>query len=164
MNGLGALQRHQLPHPPCKNPGSATVVFTCSVRRCELRVCTRCWWRWTTATVTVRQQVATVRRRRRRHGTRPPRQSPQRPPRPVAPRSTEPPPSSTTYSTNCSAKPTAVPEPCELSPTSAGGAFRDGSWPKYLGGHGPFPCFTSPSSSVPLPFSFPPLPLPPPSP
>ena len=26
MKGLGALQRHQLPHPPCKNPGSATVV------------------------------------------------------------------------------------------------------------------------------------------
>ena len=25
MKGLGALQRHQLPHPPCKNPGSATV-------------------------------------------------------------------------------------------------------------------------------------------
>ena len=24
MKGLGALQRHQLPHPPCKNPGSAT--------------------------------------------------------------------------------------------------------------------------------------------
>ena len=23
MKGLGALQRHQLPHPPCKNPGSA---------------------------------------------------------------------------------------------------------------------------------------------
>ena len=27
MKGLGALQRHQLPHPPCKNPGSATVCF-----------------------------------------------------------------------------------------------------------------------------------------
>ena len=27
MKGLGALQRHQLPHPPCKNPGSATVKF-----------------------------------------------------------------------------------------------------------------------------------------
>jgi len=25
MKGLGALQRNQLPHPPCKNPGSATV-------------------------------------------------------------------------------------------------------------------------------------------
>jgi len=25
MKGLGALQTHQLPHPPCKNPGSATV-------------------------------------------------------------------------------------------------------------------------------------------
>ena len=25
MKVLGALQRHQLPHPPCKNPGSATV-------------------------------------------------------------------------------------------------------------------------------------------
>jgi len=24
MKGLGALQRNQLPHPPCKNPGSAT--------------------------------------------------------------------------------------------------------------------------------------------
>jgi len=24
IKGLGALQRHQLPHPPCKNPGSAT--------------------------------------------------------------------------------------------------------------------------------------------
>jgi len=24
MKGLGALQRHQLPHPPYKNPGSAT--------------------------------------------------------------------------------------------------------------------------------------------
>ena len=24
MKGLGAPQRHQLPHPPCKNPGSAT--------------------------------------------------------------------------------------------------------------------------------------------
>jgi len=24
MKGLGALQRHQLPQPPCKNPGSAT--------------------------------------------------------------------------------------------------------------------------------------------
>jgi len=24
MKGLGALQRHQLLHPPCKNPGSAT--------------------------------------------------------------------------------------------------------------------------------------------
>ena len=24
MKGLGALQRHQLPHPTCKNPGSAT--------------------------------------------------------------------------------------------------------------------------------------------
>jgi len=24
MKGLGALQKHQLPHPPCKNPGSAT--------------------------------------------------------------------------------------------------------------------------------------------
>ena len=24
MKGLGALQRHQLPHHPCKNPGSAT--------------------------------------------------------------------------------------------------------------------------------------------
>jgi len=24
MKGLGALQRHLLPHPPCKNPGSAT--------------------------------------------------------------------------------------------------------------------------------------------
>ena len=24
MKGFGALQRHQLPHPPCKNPGSAT--------------------------------------------------------------------------------------------------------------------------------------------
>ena len=24
MKGLGALQRHQLPHPACKNPGSAT--------------------------------------------------------------------------------------------------------------------------------------------
>jgi len=24
MKGLGALQRHQLPPPPCKNPGSAT--------------------------------------------------------------------------------------------------------------------------------------------
>ena len=27
MKGLGALQRHQLPHPPCKNPGSATANF-----------------------------------------------------------------------------------------------------------------------------------------
>ena len=27
INGLGALQRHQLPHPPCKNPGSATDRF-----------------------------------------------------------------------------------------------------------------------------------------
>jgi len=27
MKGLGALQRHQLPHPPCKNPGSATVYY-----------------------------------------------------------------------------------------------------------------------------------------
>ena len=26
MKGLGALQRHQLPHPPCKNPESATGV------------------------------------------------------------------------------------------------------------------------------------------
>ena len=24
MKGLRALQRHQLPHPPCKNPASAT--------------------------------------------------------------------------------------------------------------------------------------------
>jgi len=24
MKGLEVLQRHQLPHPPCKNPGSAT--------------------------------------------------------------------------------------------------------------------------------------------
>ena len=26
MKGLGALQRHQLPHPPCRNPGSATEI------------------------------------------------------------------------------------------------------------------------------------------
>ena len=26
MKGLGALQRHQLPHPPCKNRGSATAL------------------------------------------------------------------------------------------------------------------------------------------
>ena len=24
MKGIGAFQRHQLPHPPCKNPASAT--------------------------------------------------------------------------------------------------------------------------------------------
>ena len=30
MRGLGALQRHQLPHLPCKNPGSATV-YDCFV-------------------------------------------------------------------------------------------------------------------------------------
>ena len=29
MKGLGALQRHQLPHPPCKNPGSATDSIVC---------------------------------------------------------------------------------------------------------------------------------------
>jgi len=29
MKGLGALQRHQLPHPPCKNPGSATANTGC---------------------------------------------------------------------------------------------------------------------------------------
>jgi len=27
MKGLGALQTHQLPHPPCKNPGSATAAL-----------------------------------------------------------------------------------------------------------------------------------------
>ena len=32
MKGLGALQRHQLPPPPCKNPGSATA-FTLYCRR-----------------------------------------------------------------------------------------------------------------------------------
>jgi len=31
MKGLGALQGHQLPHPPCKNPGSATVNLCCFV-------------------------------------------------------------------------------------------------------------------------------------
>ena len=31
MKGLGALQGHQLPHPPCKNPGSATVNLSCFV-------------------------------------------------------------------------------------------------------------------------------------
>ena len=34
MKGLGALQTHQLPHPPCKNPGSATgpsdCIYKCS--------------------------------------------------------------------------------------------------------------------------------------
>ena len=35
MNGLGALQRHQLPHPPCKNPGSATASTHCG--RCSRR-------------------------------------------------------------------------------------------------------------------------------
>ena len=29
MKGLGALQRHPLPHPPCKNPGSATAHAVC---------------------------------------------------------------------------------------------------------------------------------------
>ena len=27
MKGIGAFQRHQLPHPPCKNPASATAIF-----------------------------------------------------------------------------------------------------------------------------------------
>jgi len=27
MKGIGAFQRHQLPHPPCKNPASATDRF-----------------------------------------------------------------------------------------------------------------------------------------
>ena len=35
MKGLVALQRHQLPHPPCKNPGSATVyALYCSGESC----------------------------------------------------------------------------------------------------------------------------------
>ena len=34
MKGLGALQRHQLPHPPCKNPGSATAPLPAEVPRC----------------------------------------------------------------------------------------------------------------------------------
>ena len=33
MKGLGALQRHQLPHPPCKNPGSATAGEPCRDER-----------------------------------------------------------------------------------------------------------------------------------
>ena len=28
MKGLGALQKHQLPHLPCKNPGSATDMYS----------------------------------------------------------------------------------------------------------------------------------------
>ena len=31
MKGLGALQRHQMPHPPCKNPKSATAGQSVSV-------------------------------------------------------------------------------------------------------------------------------------
>jgi len=28
MKGIGALQRHQLPQPPCKNPASATETYS----------------------------------------------------------------------------------------------------------------------------------------
>ena len=41
MKGLGALQRNQLPHPPCKNPGSATVCCRGRQRTTNRRVSSR---------------------------------------------------------------------------------------------------------------------------
>ena len=41
--GTPNFQRHQLPHPPCKNPGSATGTEYPSYSPLRLRPCQACW-------------------------------------------------------------------------------------------------------------------------
>ena len=43
MKGIGAFQRHQLPHPPCKNPASATGARAGAGRSTCRRHCLNVW-------------------------------------------------------------------------------------------------------------------------